>query len=77
MTTLMRRFQLVRDEDVHGVSGTGVVAEGCQFANGYCALTWKSEFASVAVYHSIDVLIKIHGHEGRTKVQWVDEGKTP
>jgi hypothetical protein len=36
------------------------------------ALTWKSEYASVAVYHSIDVLEKIHGHGGRTAVRWVD-----
>lgn len=70
--TQLRRFTLVRKEDVHGVSGTGVVADGVQFANGYCALTWKSEFASVAVYHSIDVLEKIHGHEGRTVVEWID-----
>jgi hypothetical protein len=55
------------------VSGTGAVADGVQFANGFCALTWKSEFASVAIYHSIDVLEKIHGHEGRTAVEWIDE----
>jgi len=71
--TQMRRFRLVRSEDASGVSGTGAVADGVQFANGFCALTWKSEFASVAIYHSIDVLEKIHGHEGRTAVEWIDE----
>ena len=70
--TQMRRFQLVRGEDVHGVSGTGVVAEGVQYASGFCAITWKSEYASVTVFHSIDVVEKVHGHEGRTRVKWID-----
>lgn len=69
---MTRRFILTRKQDTSGVSGTGVVAEGVQFPNGYCALTWKSEFASVAVYHSIDVLEKIHGHDGATEVVWFD-----
>jgi len=69
----MRRFYLQRNEDVHGTSGTGRVAEGCQFSNGYCALTWKSELTSMTWFHSIDVLIRIHGHEGKTVVVWIDE----
>jgi hypothetical protein len=68
----MRRFQLKRVEDVNGVSGTGIVAEGVQFCSGYCAMSWKTELTSVAMYHSIDVLERIHGHEGRTVVEWID-----
>lgn len=30
----MRRFELHREEDVSGVSGTGVVAEGVAFSDG-------------------------------------------
>jgi hypothetical protein len=69
---LPRRFHLLRLEDVHGVSGTGVVAEGVQFTNGTVVMTWLSHLTSVAMYHSIDVLERIHGHDERTVVVWDD-----
>lgn len=69
---LPRRFHLDRREDATGTSGTGIVAQGVQFANGHCALTWLTPYTSVCVYHSIDVLEKIHGHEGKTVVVWDD-----
>lgn len=68
----MRRFRLRRDQDVTGVSGTGVVAEGVEFADGTVALRWLSETASTAVFASIDDVQKIHGHDGATRVVWVD-----
>lgn len=34
----MNRFELVRDVDVTGISGTGVVAEGVEFSDGTVAL---------------------------------------
>jgi len=68
----MRLFHLVRREDVSGVSGTGVVAEGVQFANGKCALNWLTRYTSVAIYDDIETLITIHEHGGRTVVQWLD-----
>src|SRR5579872_1239536 len=46
-----RRFVLVRHEDVSGVSGTGVVAEGVAFSNGVVALQWASEFPTSVVFH--------------------------
>lgn len=70
---LPRRFHLLRREDVHGVSGNGVVAEGVQFTNGSTVLTWLTHLTSVAVYHSVDVLERIHGHDGKTIVIWDDE----
>jgi hypothetical protein len=70
----VRRFLLVRLEDHSGVSGTGVVAEGVQFSTGKCIIAWISEYPSYALYDSIDVLEKIHGHDGRTKVHWMDDG---
>ena len=66
----MRCFQLVRVEDVSGVSGTGVVAEGVQFANGRCALSWLGKFKTINIYERIEDLLAIHGHEGRTRVEW-------
>lgn len=70
----MKIFHLVRAEDVSGISGTGVVAEGVQFQDGQCVLCWTnhgSNHGSVAVYHNLDTLLLIHGHEGKTKVVWV------
>jgi hypothetical protein len=39
----MRQFHLVRTEDISGVSGTGHIAEGVVFSNGWCVLRWVSE----------------------------------
>lgn len=66
----MKKFQLVREEDETGISGTGVVAEGVQSTNGKCVLFWLSELKSVAVYDSISELKAIHGHNGKTQVVW-------
>lgn len=64
----MRTFELHRIEDESGVSGTGIVAEGVEFDDGSCALRWKTEHKSTAVYESMRTLEKIHGHNGKTKV---------
>ena len=69
----MRRFKLQRDTDESGVSGTGVVAEGVMFHDGTAALRWKTQFKSTAVYGSIQDVEAIHGHNGQTKIVWVDE----
>lgn len=68
----MRRFVLERHEDYSGVSGVGDVAEGVEFSDGKCALRWRTDTASTAIYDSADDLIAIHGHEGRTRLRWVD-----
>lgn len=67
-----RRFHLARSEDVSGVSGKGIVAQGVQFHNGYVAMTWLTPLTSMAFYHSIDVLESIHGHGHKTEVVWDD-----
>lgn len=64
-------FQLVRTADVSGVSGTGVVALGVQYPNGKCTTSWLGELSSIGVYDSIEQLIGIHGHEGRTTVRFI------
>lgn len=68
-----RRFYLQRDADVTGTSGTGKVAEGVQFSGGRVALTWHSHFGTVAVYDNMAVVEHLHGHDGATRVVWVDE----
>jgi hypothetical protein len=69
---VMRRFHLVRDEDVSGVSGTGTVAEGVVFATGKVVLSWCSEYRSVTVFDTVRDLQTVHGHEGRTRIEWLD-----
>lgn len=69
----MRRFQLHRDVDETGMSGPGVVAEGCEFTSGTCALTWLTPFHVVAMYSSIKALESVHGHGGKTRIVWIDE----
>lgn len=69
----MRLFQLHRDVDSSGVSGTGLVAEGVEFSNGECALHWLTKQSSLGIYVNIVDVEKIHGHEGLTRVVWIDQ----
>lgn len=68
----MRAFRLVREQDVTGVSGTGVVAEGVEFSSGVVALTWLSEWPTSVVFHDrgIESVEAIHGHGGATRIEW-------
>jgi len=66
----MRLFWLDRIEDATGISGTGRIAEGVQFHDGKCVLSWLSEHTSVVVYDSIESVEAIHGHGGKTVVRW-------
>lgn len=69
----IQRFQLHRDADATGVSGTGVICEGVQFTDGTCVLRWLTDHRSTAVYASMDDLVAIHGHDGATRVVWLDD----
>jgi hypothetical protein len=69
----MRRFYLKRIEDESGVSGSGVVAEGIEFSDGSCALNWLTHTACHGIYKNIKQLELIHGHGGKTVVEWKDE----
>jgi hypothetical protein len=68
----MYRFFLDRVEDESGISGIGKVAEGVVSANGKCVLFWLSAVRSVGVYDSVEEVINIHGHGGKTRVVWID-----
>jgi hypothetical protein len=69
----LRKFYLLREEDVSGKSGTGIVAVGCMFPSGLCVMEWTTPIKSVGHYHSIAELEALHGHEGRTKVVWLGD----
>jgi hypothetical protein len=74
---LVRRFVLERSEDVSGVSGTGDVAEGVVFGNGKVVIAWTRVPSSIDIYDSVEDLLAIHGHGGRTRIRWLDDDEPP
>jgi hypothetical protein len=71
-----RRFVLNRTEDISGISGTGVIAEGVLFSSGKAVLNWTvntlAGIPSVTVFDSIEQVETIHGHGGATRIEWLD-----
>lgn len=70
---MARRFHLQRDEDLTGISGTGRIAEGVVFANGWVSLLWLTDYFSVVIYPGIDHVEAIHGHQGKTRIVYDDK----
>ena len=68
----MRRFVLVRDVDVSGVSGTGAIVWGIAFPDGQVAYRWNTATATTSVADSIGDVETIHGHGGQTRLVWLD-----
>lgn len=67
----MRTFELHRDSDASGISGTGVVAEGIEFGDGAVVLRWVAgTHRSTVCWDSIADVVAIHGHGGATRVVW-------
>lgn len=64
----MRKFYLLRHEDVNGYSGTGVVAEGVIFDDGTGAFTWLTPMKTVTTFWKMADIRKMHGHDGKTEV---------
>lgn len=67
-----RRFRLVRHVDSTGVSGTGHVADGVEFVDGCVVLRWRTKTPSTAVYEDMQSMQIVHGHEGKTRVEYFD-----
>ena len=74
-----RRFAVHRDVDVTGISGTGIPVEGVVFSDGW-GVTQGLDRAPMyepktEVWHNpgVDPFIKISGHNGATRVVWLDE----
>jgi hypothetical protein len=70
-----RRFELHRDEDETGISGTGLVAEGCVFRDGVASMRWLTEWPSSVCFYErgAEAVEAIHGHNGKTRIVWIDE----
>lgn len=70
---MMRRFILIRHEDISGVSGCGVVAHGVEYDDGHISMQWCDSPSKLPVsFESIDVLLTVHGHGGKTVHRWLD-----
>lgn len=70
---MTRRFVLQRHEDETGVSGTGTVAWGVCFPDGIVVTRWAvTEIRQTCVWASIADLEAIHGHNGKTTIEWLD-----
>ncbi|MFC9089009.1 hypothetical protein [Nocardiopsis dassonvillei] len=71
--TQPRRFVLVRDHDVSGVSGTGHVADGVLWPDGTASVRWRGEHPSTVHWdRGWDSVQHIHGHNGHTRIVWAD-----
>ncbi len=69
----MRRFFLIRDIDESGCSGTGVVAQGMQFDSGRAVMEWLVPPCSLNIFASVEELISVHGHCGKSRVEFIDD----
>ena len=83
-----RRFELVRDEDVSGTSGTGVVAVGVVYPDGAVHMQWRNAenddletdsngCAFKPAPDGLEATKEIHGHDGRTIVRFLDDVDEP
>lgn len=67
-------FVLRRHEDVTGVSGTGIVADGVLFPAAGASkaiVRWRGERGSTVVWDTLRHVQEIHGHDGRTTVELI------
>lgn len=77
--TFPRTFVVQRDEDVSGVSGEGVVAEGVHFSDGWVVTHWLDRppmnEPKTDVWHNKGAkpFERVHGHGGATRILWADE----
>jgi hypothetical protein len=63
--------RLVRDEDETGISGTGPVAWVVEFPDGVAVTRWAvTDVRQTCVWASIDDVVAIHGHNGKTRIEW-------
>jgi hypothetical protein len=70
----MRRFVLARHEDITGLSGTGIIAEGVAWTGGPAFLHWLTDYEAFVQWPGgIDAILAVHGHQGATVVRWIDE----
>lgn len=73
----IRVFHIIRDEDESGVSGTGLVAEACEFSDGTVIVRWRGDQPSTNIYNNFKQVENIHGHGGKTRLVKVYDESPP
>lgn len=69
---------LVRNEDVTGKSGVGIIGEGVAWTGGPAFLHWMTEYESFVHWPGgVEAILAVHGHEGSTVCRWLDDEPTP
>lgn len=61
-------FVLHRDSDPTGISGTGLVAEGCEFEDGTVVLRWAGETPTTVIHVNMASVRRLHLHGGATRI---------
>lgn len=70
----IRRYNLERDRDVTGVSGTGVVvAEAAVFGDGTTVIRWLGDHRSTVVWADLESAKRVHGYDGATRFVEIDQ----
>lgn len=69
---MLRRFHLVRKEDETGISGTGLVCEGVQLSDRRVVVSWLTSTPTISIYNDTEDMMHLHGHDGRTEIEWID-----
>lgn len=82
----MRRFEMHRDVDHSGLSGTGLVAEGVEFEDGTTVVRWRETSgpnyergvrATTVIFPNAAAVEALHGHGGATRLVWKDPAPFP
>ncbi len=67
-----------RHEDVHGVSGDGDhKADVFECSDGTCIVRWLGKDGSTNVYAGVKNVTNVHGHGGKTDIEWLWEQEAP
>lgn len=70
----VRVGRITRHEDVHGVSGTGDhLADVFEASDGTTIVRWLGKDGSTNVYQGVKNVSNVHGHGGKTEIEWLWE----
>lgn len=68
----LKQFYLNRKEDVSGVSGTGIIAQGVIFPSGKVVMEWATSYGSIAIYENINEIQVLHANKGKTELIYIN-----
>lgn len=72
-----QRFYLYRHQDMSGISGTGIVADGIKWPDGTVTIRWRGTRPSTVNWDSVEDAESVHGHGGATVFVWIGSDHKP